>query len=367
MDPIAIAAVAGLAYYGRKLSYEKHTKLRASYKIGLEPGQNTVPVTDDTSANRSRQMLQQSGVTAQVNTNSGINFITPETVERNLGFTPQRKTEIQSLSHVAPDASREINGTAVQDFRGRESEYISGVMNGVSPVVKQNVGRGLGLDPSVPAAGGFHQGYRILQNNPNDERLNNLPGLTPPGAPIIPSGPLSSNRSGYNEPPIDTTMPTRDPFMPGSGFASSQQNFPIVPRSEFTRSDLPTLKEGLVGPVPQGIPYIQVAPSYDPSTAGVFSGQSTIRGTQEVTRMLPGSLPVVTAVPSDLTKVRNRNTQPNDGGPMSLTSAQQYVPLGMITKDNKTSQMNPLGTQDYLNTSMNLALTNPLVIRPFGS
>lgn len=73
----------------------------------------------------------------------------------------------------------------------RQRLHVSDKHNNVGPCEKVMVGPGLGLGPDVQAAGGFHQGYRILPTNRmNFERLNReTPGrVIPGGAPISKPG-----------------------------------------------------------------------------------------------------------------------------------------------------------------------------------
>ena len=53
--------------------------------------------------------------------------------------------------------------------------------NNETPVEKQRVGPGIGLDYSVPAQGGFQQFTRILPNNVNDYKANQLEGRVKAG------------------------------------------------------------------------------------------------------------------------------------------------------------------------------------------
>lgn len=53
---------------------------------------------------------------------------------------------------------------------------LSKMKNELAPVEAVKVGRGINLDPSIPAAGGFHEFTRILPNNVNDYKVNQLPG-----------------------------------------------------------------------------------------------------------------------------------------------------------------------------------------------
>ena len=77
---------------------------------------------------------------------------------------------------------------AYVDLRGAQDEEMFQLGNkydGVGPVDPLRVGPGLGLDPSVPAAGGYQQFYRVYPENANSYRKTTLPGRTIPGmAPV---------------------------------------------------------------------------------------------------------------------------------------------------------------------------------------
>ena len=73
-----------------------------------------------------------------------------------------------------------------------ETRYQVGMKHhGSGPVNSKIVGPGLGLDPDTPAAGGFHQFYRICPDNVGAYRKNNLPGRINPGKSLI-SGPSNT-------------------------------------------------------------------------------------------------------------------------------------------------------------------------------
>lgn len=62
-------------------------------------------------------------------------------------------------------------------FRPDRSQYeqsLNNVRNDLKPIEAQQVGPGLALDPSVPASGGFHDFTRIMPNNVNDYKVNQL-------------------------------------------------------------------------------------------------------------------------------------------------------------------------------------------------
>lgn len=80
---------------------------------------------------------------------------------------------------------------AYVDLRGAQDEeqfQLGQKYEGVGPVDPVRVGPGLGLDPSVPAAGGYQQFFRIMPENANSYRKTNLPGRVVPGMVPVPAG-----------------------------------------------------------------------------------------------------------------------------------------------------------------------------------
>lgn len=76
----------------------------------------------------------------------------------------------------------------LRDGADEERYQVGHRHEGVGPTNPIHVGPGLGLDPSVPAAGAFHQFYRVCPENVNGYRKNSLPGRTIPGKALIPGG-----------------------------------------------------------------------------------------------------------------------------------------------------------------------------------
>jgi hypothetical protein len=99
----------------------------------------------------------------------------------------QPKEAVPNLQDVTPTNSRFPYGQPVYDLYNRE--YITNKQNNVSPLeTPMTVGPGLGVGPSVRAAGGFHDYFRALPTNINEERLTTLEGRTGPRNPFIKSG-----------------------------------------------------------------------------------------------------------------------------------------------------------------------------------
>jgi type II secretory pathway pseudopilin PulG len=113
--------------------------------------------------------------------NSGFDYSTPW--QSMLGtFTGNddtylHKREVGPMFSPAEQQTGWVFGTPL--FRPDMDRYTQGlsqIRNDLRPVEPEMVGPGLNLDPSIPASGGFHDFTRILPNNVNDYKANQLPG-----------------------------------------------------------------------------------------------------------------------------------------------------------------------------------------------
>ena len=87
------------------------------------------------------------------------------------------KREVGPMFSPAEQQTGWVNGMPL--FRpdmDRYTQGLSNIRNDLRPVEPIMVGPGLALDPSIPASGGFHEMTRILPNNVNDYKANQLPG-----------------------------------------------------------------------------------------------------------------------------------------------------------------------------------------------
>jgi len=113
--------------------------------------------------------------------NSGFDYSTPWQTQlatfTGLDDTYLHKREVGPMFSPAEQQTGWVFGTPL--FRpdmDRYTEGLSQVRNDLRPVEPEMVGPGLNLDPSIPAAGGFHEFTRILPNNVSDYKANQLPG-----------------------------------------------------------------------------------------------------------------------------------------------------------------------------------------------
>lgn len=100
----------------------------------------------------------------------------------NIEYRPKQETEnappVKDLTN--------IYGTTFQPDIQRYQHYMtSGKNHNVSPVEKQYVGPGLGIDPSQAADGGFHSLFRIMPDNVNGYRKNNFGGTVVHGSSAV--------------------------------------------------------------------------------------------------------------------------------------------------------------------------------------
>jgi hypothetical protein len=110
--------------------------------------------------------------------------------------------------------------------------YDNGRMNNLSPIEKQMVGPGLGVDPSVPAVGGFQQTFRVNPVNVGEYRLTTLPGRTGPAADVTGGRSAMVGELTHNKPETTAFLPSRRPTMAGRAQGMSG----VVPRNEHEKT-----------------------------------------------------------------------------------------------------------------------------------
>ena len=164
MDPLSLAAIVGLVYTGKKISDAK------------DDDQQQEPVPQLLNPPRIfRKDLVQYDQFAQDDGQLDPKIMTPDIGRGYSGDWRLKPKEIvPNFGDIVQDGKRFPFGQPVYDISYREP--VTNKMNNVNPTEKVYVGRGLGLDPNVPASGGFQQFFRIQPNNMNGERLNTLAG-----------------------------------------------------------------------------------------------------------------------------------------------------------------------------------------------
>jgi hypothetical protein len=173
MDPLALAAVVGLVFAGKRLSDGQEET------VERKPLPTTRPITrrDIDLAANARDHAKDA---------FDLKIMTPDLGRRIGDWRLAPKNEIPSLQDTAPDANRFTYGQPVYDLYNRQ--YVTNKMNNLQPIERMRVGPGLGVGPDVPAAGGFHQYFRVLPTNINEERLTTLEGRTGPADAVVKAG-----------------------------------------------------------------------------------------------------------------------------------------------------------------------------------
>jgi hypothetical protein len=160
MDPWSIAAIVGLAFAGQKLSNEEKESQEPSVLLSNKPMMDEDRCPDkSTNQFYSFYSLDQKNMTPDIG----------RSIDSGVQLKP--KCEISSLQDKRPQL---VHGQPVYNLYDRQG--VSNKMNNLQPIERKNVGPGLGVESSVPATGGFQQFFRVLPNNPNDERLIQLDG-----------------------------------------------------------------------------------------------------------------------------------------------------------------------------------------------
>jgi len=216
MDAWSIAAILGLIFAGNKI--------------------NSV---EDPMRDRETKQPDQAADGPVKNLNlyaSDQTIMTPDIGRRIGDFRLQPKNEIRSLQDVSPNVQFPF-GQPVYNLYNREN--ISNKMNNLNPGGQpMNVGRGLGTCSDVPATGGFQQFFRVLPNNPNDERLIPLAGnMGGPINPVVKNG-LTIMGEMTQFPEKNTMYRTGGPRGEGQGGALTGPEG----RPEFTKTERTTIR-----------------------------------------------------------------------------------------------------------------------------
>lgn len=176
MDPLALAAVVGLVFAGKRLSEGSDEEPSARATLSA----TTKPLT--------RRDIDLMAHPADHAADAFDLRVTTPNLGRRIGDWRLRPKEaVRNLQDVSQTASRFPYGQPVYDLVNRE--YVTNKMNNLSPLEQpMTVGPGLGLDPSVPAGGGFQDYFRVLPTNINEERLTTIEGRDGPPNPVVKAG-----------------------------------------------------------------------------------------------------------------------------------------------------------------------------------
>jgi len=229
MDPVAIAAIVGLVFAGKKLSEDADC-------IAVNPQQvksgTTRSITRKDVAMMENAHDHEKDAFDLLNTN-------PDLGRRIGDWRLQPKEAVPSLQDRKPDTKPFPHGQPVYNLY--EREYITNKMNNLQPIERLYVGPGLGYGANVAAAGGFHQFFRDLPTNINEEKLTTLEGRDGPPAFFVPNGgPVPLGLVSHEA--KDTKTIYREPIQSraeGQGGAITKPEL----RPEFMKMERPTIRD----------------------------------------------------------------------------------------------------------------------------
>jgi hypothetical protein len=224
MDALSIAAVVGLVLAGKNFGadndspvIDKPTSSSSRPLLGVAcPGVGSRNPRDHT-----LDSLETRNITPDIGRRIGSSIIPP-------------KQEIPSLQ--VQNQVQLPFGQPVYTTLNREN--VSNKMNNLAPQSRMQIGPGLGVGPTVPSAGGFQQYFRVLPNNPNDERLIQLKGNTggPPNSVVKNGATMSGSLTQFPE-----KLYRRDPAQnSGQGQGGSLRG--EEGRPEYIKTARPTVR-----------------------------------------------------------------------------------------------------------------------------
>ena len=191
MDPLSVAAIAGLVYAGKTISER-----------------SVIPTTPQPHFGNNINTPLPGNIAPLYDSLSGAYILPPQ--------SQKQKDAVPSFGVVSPTSGRNPAGQPVYNLYDRQD--VSGKMNSVQPTQKQYVGPGLGVGANIPAFGGFQQLYRPMPNNVGGYKMNTLPGRSGPAVSMVkePGGrPHPQDARNHGLPP--RSPPTRPGTRSGSG------------------------------------------------------------------------------------------------------------------------------------------------------
>ena len=143
MDPLALAAVVGLVFAGKRFAE------REDYETPKTQRESNMPPTTR-SITRKDVDLMANPVDHSADY-FDLKIMTPDLGRRVGDWRLQPKDAVPSLQVLSKTNSRSPYGQPVYDLYAREN--VTNKMNNLQPIERMNVGPGLGLGPDVAAAG----------------------------------------------------------------------------------------------------------------------------------------------------------------------------------------------------------------------
>ena len=179
-----IALLSGLALLGYELSKNgKNPRVNVAHKQALQRP-NRYPIQDDKVIQQPVYKQPQPFFKSakSQNTKESVKQQQMETFTGSDNVGWQHKREVTNMFAPTKDLAH-INGapTSMSADNRTERYTVTDKMHGVAPIEKQHIGPGLNLESHESAKGGFHDTFRILPDNVEGYKKNNLPGRIVPG------------------------------------------------------------------------------------------------------------------------------------------------------------------------------------------
>lgn len=113
-------------------------------------------------------------------------------------FTPAERTTGYGYQYGMGGGGPGLSITRQKEFE--ELQQTIKFKTNEQPFEKIQVGKGLAIDPSIPAAGGFQQYTRVVPDNISDYKANQLPGMVAGGKWLMSNAPTSQQPVVKNRP-----------------------------------------------------------------------------------------------------------------------------------------------------------------------
>ena len=237
-DPLSIAAIIGLALAGRSLSLKQ------------DEDKTVIEIPQQQQQQQQQQSVPEVGSNMTTIMNSLTGSVSNDLGMSGVGMQTKEKYEVPNFADIVPTATANPFGMPVQDFRDRP--WVSGQMNNLSPVQKQLVGPGLGVDESVPAYGGYQQLFRVKPNNVGAYRLTTLPGRSGPAGDVTGGKQSQVGQLTHNAPAKTAFLPSRLPNVEGRAQGQGGALTGVTARQSYektkrttNRSETTTRTDGL--------------------------------------------------------------------------------------------------------------------------
>jgi len=364
MDPLAIAAIVGLVFAGKKLSEKDPDSI--VYPV-------SVPSTTRSSITR-KDVDMMSNPRDHEKDAFDLRNTNPDFGRRVGDWRLAPKEAVPSLQDSTADNGRFPYGQPVYNMY--EREYITNKMNNLQPIERINVGPGLGYSANVAAAGGFHQFFRALPTNINEEKLTTLEGrdgtpsfFVPNGGPV-PLG-LVTQEAKDSKTIFHGPMPSR---AEGQGGAITKPES----RPEFSKTERSTKRQqtgARSDTLSDGPAQYRIYQPYAEGGETAYTNKSLTRESGDRSkpdRAGNGGMMNVRNDPVNVIGAMSQlrsETVPFPPGPINGTTGgrvQQYVDSRFYKLNERKSHANPYSTPHSLDVAIQELENNPVALPPLA-